>query len=464
MPTEVTSETKAKERRGARQRERERVPSDDGEASISSASAAIAPTAPSIDARRAVRAGSSSATAEHVIFLVPGLLGFESFSSFTYFADRVIASLRAGAEQSLSQRVAVVPVPIPPTASLAERQCKLVKTMADRLHDLEHGYSPLLVHIVGHSTGGLDANLLTADKPIEKRTWSDVDPRAPALVDRIRSIVSISSPHQGAAITRDPLARLLSHRDPRGIPALASIATKLSCSLVRDMVAADFLSGATRAAPRTYRFLAELLSRWALLGDLDPSRPTSATLNLRPSVIRRSFVTLAGTPRPGASTSPPSDALFRELSDRATGFRTGCAEEGERVMQSVALLQRAVRDQSVPIIKADGIDLPTQIDAGHNDGVVNTARQLMDPSDPHELAGIVVADHFDVVGYYDRHVWDVDDEGHERSRQVVSGLLHSGCGFRDDQFFELYRRVGEVVAHSAAAASRAAPKPAFAHT
>jgi pimeloyl-ACP methyl ester carboxylesterase len=463
MATEVTGETKTKERRSTRQRERERTPSED-DAVAPNASAVSTTASPSFEPRRAPRSSSAAMSAQSVIFLVPGLLGFESFSSFTYFADRVIASLRAGAEQSLSQRVAVVPVPVPPTASLAERQCKLVKTMADRLHDLEHGHTPLAVHIVGHSTGGLDANLLTAEKPVKAKAWSDIDPRAPALAERIRSVVSISSPHQGASITRDPLARLLSHRDPRGISALASVASKAGWSLMRDMVARDFLSGATRAAPRTYRFIAELLSRWALLEDLDPSRPTSASLKLRSSVIRRSFVSIAGTPRPGESQSPPPDSLFRELVDRATGFRTGCAEEGELVMQSVALLQRAVRDDAVPIIKADGIDLPALIDAGHNDGVVNSARQLMDPSDPHELAAIVVADHFDVVGYYDRHVWDVDDQGHERSRQVVSGLLHSGCGFRDDQFFELYRRVGEVVAHSAIATSHAAQKAVFAHT
>jgi hypothetical protein len=70
----------------------------------------------------------------------------------------------------------------------------------------------------------------------------------------------------------------------------------------------------------------------------------------------------------------------------------------------------------------------------------------MDPSDEGELAGIVVADHYDVVGYYDRHVWTVDGDGTEQVTQVISGLLHSGSGFRDNQFFELYRRVANVIA------------------
>src|SRR5690349_2801923 len=38
--------------------------------------------------------------AEHAVFLVPGLLGFENFATFTYFADRVAAALRAGLERA----------------------------------------------------------------------------------------------------------------------------------------------------------------------------------------------------------------------------------------------------------------------------------------------------------------------------------------------------------------------------
>jgi hypothetical protein len=125
--------------------------------------------------------------AEHAVFLVPGLLGFENFDTFNYFADRVTAALRAGLEQTFLGPVPVIAVPIPPTASLRDRQRMLVKTLADRLHAYEHGGRPLSVHLVGHSTGGVDANLLTNEYPLAAPSWEDLDPRAPELRKRIRS-------------------------------------------------------------------------------------------------------------------------------------------------------------------------------------------------------------------------------------------------------------------------------------
>ena len=130
---------------------------------------------------------------------------------------------------------------------------------------------------------------------------------------------------------------------------------------------------------------------------------------------------------------------------------TGCAEEGERVVAAVRRLQDALAADpgGQRLLRAPGIELPELLDAGHNDGVVNSARQLLDPSDPNELAAVVVADHFDVVGYYDRSRWKSDAArqlGGGREVQVLAGLLHSGCNFRDDQLFELYHRVAEVIA------------------
>jgi hypothetical protein len=92
------------------------------------------------------------------------------------------------------------------------------------------------------------------------------------------------------------------------------------------------------------------------------------------------------------------------------------------------------------------VQAPETLDAGHNDGVVNSARQLLDPNDPNELAGIVIADHFDVVGYYDRYMWAENDNGEAKQVQVLGGLLHSGSNFRDDQLYELYHRVAAVIA------------------
>ena len=399
---------------------------------------------------------AKSAAAEHAVFLVPGLLGFESISTFSYFADRVVAALRASLEQTFEQSVPVIALPIPPTASLHERQCKLVKSMADRLHVLEHGARALHVHVVGHSTGGVDANLLLQEEPVgardeagTRRTWTDVDPRALDLRERIRSVISIASPQQGACITRDPLARFVGSHDLRALPAALRVTAEFFASAASDVEVTEFLESAAREFGKTRRFLSSIAKRWELVADLDPSR-AAPQAKLDRDVLRRTFVTITGRAIPGQSTEPNADVLFRDFAERASGWRTGCAEEGLHVQASVERLNRALATAAdALVIKAPGIALPAQIDAGCNDGVVNCARQLIDPSDEHELAGIVVADHFDVVGYYDRSMWIVDDEGHEQPKMAISGLLHSGSGFRDDQFFELYRRVASVIALAA---------------
>jgi len=197
--------------------------------------------------------------------------------------------------------------------------------------------------------------------------------------------------------------------------------------------------------------LRQITKRWSLLDDLEPSKAIDFH-GLKKDVVRRSFVTVAGRARLGEADVTPPDSFFRALSERAEGWKTGCAEEGEHVLASVARLKRALTGENADalFVRAPGIEVPDLLDAGHNDGVVNSARQLLNPDDPDELAAIVVADHFDVVGYYDRYVWKSDGAGGlgEQQSQVLAGLLHSGSNFRDDQLFELYHRVADVIASS----------------
>lgn len=436
MGTEI-EEMRSKQRRAFR-REREAVETHDRSAETSPDR--------SVE-QRSRRTGPPPA--EDIVFLVPGLLGFESFSGFGYFADRVVAAVRAALETRWERSVPVIAVPIPPTASLAERQAMLVKTLSDRVHAFEHGQGQMRVHLVGHSTGGVDANLLTNDKPIGGGDWAELEPRARHLRARIRSVVSIASPHQGACIVRDPLARFFGQHDLRGAPALLGVLGGFAASVAGDFETHNFLANLIREGDKTYRFALGLFSRWKLLADLDPQRSTR-DLKLMPGVLRRSFVTIAGATRLGASSDSYADSFFRDLSKRASGWDTGCAEEGDAVQASVRRLREALAasDTNEIVIGSPDALLPTKIDGGHNDGVVNSARQLIDPGEQSELAGIVVGDHFDVMGYYDRHVWSVDEQGHESSNQLLSGLLHSGSSFRDAQFFELYRRVAEVIAES----------------
>jgi hypothetical protein len=122
--------------------------------------------------------------------------------------------------------------------------------------------------------------------------------------------------------------------------------------------------------------------------------------------------------------------------------------------------RRGALDSEERLIMSSATLPPAHIDAQTNDGVVNTVRQLIKPSDPDELAALVIADHFDVLGYYDRGLTVSELDPREAASQV-SGLLHSGSFFRDTEFFALYRKVADVIVDGRAEIQAVrAPEPA----
>lgn len=404
--------------------------------------------------------------ARHLVFLIPGLLGFDNFAAFSYFADRACAALRAGLEARLGVRIDVVPLPIPPLDSLAQRQAHLLRTLMSRAYEFSPERPPN-VHLVGHSTGGVDTWLLTRSVPLAAPSWEDLDRRAPAFLAAVRSVISLASPHQGACIANDPAAGLLGARSLddllnwksiKGIPAVAKLGLHILGASTHDPAAREFLAGAVISKLQAARYLQRVISGGALVEDLQP-RSIGGLLGpgeLRADVVRRSFVTVAHTPQPGVSGSGYPDELFRDVSLRASGHTTGCTEEGDRVEASVQRLRSAIERGEVPVIGHPRAQLPSRIHAGHNDGIVNSARQLFDPTQTDELAAIVIGDHYDVIGHYDRRVWTTDAAGNEQSVVVNAGLLHSGSAFRDDQFFALWGMIADVIAAAALARVRPA--------
>src|SRR5207237_4498425 len=91
---------------------------------------------------------------EDAVALVPGFLGFEHDGEVTYFADRFVAGLRAALEVRWGKRVRVIAMPTLPIGSLAKRQQGLLECLGK----LTKG--DVAWHLVGHSTGGLDAAML----------------------------------------------------------------------------------------------------------------------------------------------------------------------------------------------------------------------------------------------------------------------------------------------------------------
>src|SRR5579864_2276718 len=94
--------------------------------------------------------GKGPMAAEHV-YLVPGFFGFTNLGELTYFGHVV----RFLAEHGGESAPRVHAVKTPPTASLPTRAARLAEAIAATM-----GPGDAPIHLIGHSSGGLDVRLL----------------------------------------------------------------------------------------------------------------------------------------------------------------------------------------------------------------------------------------------------------------------------------------------------------------
>lgn len=381
-----------------------------------------------------------AAHVEDVIILVPGFLGFDHFGGFFYFADRVCGALRGALEVKLGRpgRVPVMPATTRPTASLRECQRSLIRFLSKILDQFPNTN----LHLVGHSTGGVHAQLLTSARPQGGGSWSDDAVRCRA---RIRSVISIAAPHWGSHLAYSDLASLARlDFGPQVLKVGPPLYHLLRLTLVESAFSALDLTVAT--AVELWSFLLDIGKDRGLIEALTPKymagvRQADSEAGPGLPVRHRSFVSVA-------LNSNDSDPFFRDLHTRTgktdAGARSPVAEAAaERLNHEIHLHASGRAQRPCRVIKSARI-AELDITEASNDGIVNSVHQLVDPSAPEELAGIVVADHADVIGHYDR--WELralaGSESIDWSR-FKRGLFRSGSRFRDEQFFELYAAVAD---------------------
>ena len=286
-----------------------------------------------------------------------------------------------------------------PTASLTRRAARLAETI-----DATAGRARSRIHVIGHSSGGIDARLF-ASPGVTLPTEVNVE----RLAARLRTVVTVSSPHRGT-----PLAAFLSTRLGEQALELISLSTiyllryghlplttmlqlggifaRLDNAVLNSAVLdeffslllAKFSSGRRRAVEKLFKEIAE---DRALLVQLTPDamRVFNATVHDRPGVQCLSIVTRAA--RPGLATA------------RATGFDpsgqalhavwgtlhnlTAAASSSERVPLS--------RSQASALRRAYG-----KIPSSHsNDGIVPTTYQVWG-----KVLAALDGDHLDVIGHF----------------------------------------------------------------
>ena len=123
----------------------------------------------------------------HRVYLSPGMFGFAELGAFGYFAH--LRSEISEQFHKFGQDVAVHVVDVPPTASIRRRAGRLMEAVAATALPEDS------VHLLGHSTGGLDARLVASPSsrlPVgaEARGW----------LPQLRSVTTLNTPHYGTPL------------------------------------------------------------------------------------------------------------------------------------------------------------------------------------------------------------------------------------------------------------------------
>jgi hypothetical protein len=352
------------------------------------------------------------------VMLVPGFFGFANLGDLAYFGH-VHAFLRdAYVARGLDPVLHVVRTM--PTASLVRRVVRLADTIAAEAAD------DAPIHLVGHSSGGLDCRLLLAPG-VTLPTKHDVD----ALAARVTHVVGVSTPHRGT-----PLAEFLATRLGAVLLELLSLATIYALRIGRmpisillaigaaytrlddigpnsallDQLFRDLLADFTperRDAIAT--FLADVREDQGLLTQLMPEAMETfgATTRDRPGVRYGSVVTRALPPTLQSWAMPGLDPSAHVLHLLYRALHAATRDPHARLP--------ALAPAAVERLRTAYDTLPDPTD---NDGVVPTLSQVHG-----DLLHAACGDHLDVIGHFGDtsttppHVdWLVTGSGFDRAR------------------------------------------------
>ena len=373
------------------------------------------------------------------VLLVPGFFGFGSFGRegrphILYF-DHVIKAMVA-ARPELSGRIHVHEPP--PMGSLQARVRTLQDAVLQRLGGAllrreTRGRGPR-IHIIGHSTGGLDARLLA--NPRYRFHGEDRELRT-QLLRHLGTVVTLSAPQHGTPIAKSFM---------RGLPRLVlegmSVATIVAnagrvtqrlrvpgIGLAYTLFQAvrprpdvngpviDLLTGMDEETARQIeRFRGMVMSDTRLLHDLAPERMAALNERLGDHGARLvEIVTVA--PRPSFTRGGLHSLDRRLVYALCYGGAARSDFRPQRFPKGPWIAARA------PGTEREAVeDAPCA-----NDGIVPVSSQTL----AGHAARIVLADHLDVVGHFEWR-WNTT-------------LFKSGAGFGRREFAELWRFVAEAL-------------------
>ena len=340
---------------------------------------------------------------QHHVLLIPGFFGFGSLGELAYFAG--VRALLEEHFQKAGVQVQISEVATLPTASIRVRAAHVREALSKIAAE-----SAGPIHLIGHSTGGLDARLAiapTASLPTLAKFEA---------YDRVRTLITVCCSHFGS-----PVATFFSSSLGRRLLRVG--ARYLAWALERRGIPLAFflrlahgllwLWRPFRRAPNTFD---ELFAK--LAQDLSPERRRELAQFFRSVSSDEALVfqlTPAGCDLLNACTAEPAlrygSVVARSARPSWRGFLRYFGDPyAQLVYPLYAFLYRlAARHEARWIPEAVGAQRARLIEywgelpsARDNDGISPTNSQLWG-----ELVHAANADHLDVVGHFGDTTGDV---------------------------------------------------------
>lgn len=370
----------------------------------------------------------------HRIYFSPGMFGFGRLAQVDYFAHLERALTRRFRARGLQVETFVSDVP--PTASIRRRAARLAELIARTAED--DGGS---IHLVGHSTGGLDARLVASPSVALPVTEDKLGFRP-----RIRTITTLNTPHYGT-----PLASFFATVSGQRLLYALSALTFIALSLGGPPLAAG--GAMVLAIGRIDKLFGVRLrvldsATDALLNVLEPDKMREVTQYLEaikkdqgamvqlmpeamdlfvagiedsPKVRYQSVATMASAPTPGRALralrhpwAVLSGTIFATLYGLTSRMDDVYPCSSEKTDQDVEAMLRKEFGE------APG--------GRSNDGVVPIRSQIWG-----KLVWTGRGDHLDVLGHF---------AGKERGSEHRDWLT-SGSGFDEERFGVMVDRIAE---------------------
>ncbi len=146
---------------------------------------------------------------KHYVYLIPGFFGFADLGGITYFHHVRQFIIAEFAAKNID--VEIHEVKTLPTASIQKRAGRLLETIGETALD------DAPIHLVGHSTGGLDARLFTSP---DADIGGDSPYKLESFAAQVQTVVTLATPHYGT-----PMASFFSSMLGGEILYLLSVAT-----------------------------------------------------------------------------------------------------------------------------------------------------------------------------------------------------------------------------------------------